>query len=210
MPARAISASKLGWYAHSASQAPIGLRPTMRSNPVTPSPSCGRIPFAGREHPWQVTMRRRAREKLDVPCVPVADEARKHVAPVPIPDPAHVGEVVAIEGGNGREARVAVEALHLSLRERLEAAEVLAEASLEELVPHHGRQRRRHAHRQSERHPLVGHPVERVEEGQVALDERLVEPSLFEVTRVLGVPHERKVSVKHQREVAVSHRRARS
>ena len=125
---------------------------------------------------------------------------------MPIPDPAHVGEVVAIEGGDGGEARVAVEALHLPLGERLESTEVLVEAAPQELVPHHRRERRRHAHRERERHPLLGHAVERVEQRQVALDERLVEPSLFEVPRVLGMPHERKVGVKHQREVAVSHR----
>ena len=82
---------------------------------------------------------------------------------------------------------------------------MLVEALAEELVLHHGRERRRHAHRQRERHPLVGDAVERVEERQVALDERLVEPALLEVPRVLRVAHEGKVRVKDEGEVALSH-----
>ncbi len=136
----------------------------------------------------------------------MAHQTGEHVAVVPVPDLAHVREVVAIEGRDRGEALVPVEALHLALRQRLEPGEVLVEALLQELVAHHGGERRCHAHREGEGHPLFGHAVERVEERQVALDERLVEPPLFEVPRVLGMPNERKVSVKHQREVAVSHR----
>ena len=83
---------------------------------------------------------------------------------------------------------------------------MLVEALPQELVPHHRRERRRHAHREREGHALRGHAVERVEQRQVALDERLVEPALLEVPRVLGMPHEREVRVQHEREVAVSHR----
>ena len=83
----------------------------------------------------------------------------------------------------------------------------MLEALAKQLVVHHRRERRREAHREREGHAVVREPIERVEERQVALDERLVEPALLEVPRVLGVPHERQVRVEDEREVAVGHER---
>jgi hypothetical protein len=45
---------------------------------------------------------------------------------------------------------------------------------------------------------LRRHPVERLEEWEVTLDERLVKPALLEVPRVLGMAHEREVRMKNE------------
>ncbi len=161
--------------------------------------------FRRREQSRQVAVGRRACHELDATRVPVLHEAREHVAAVPVPHRAHVGEVVTIEGRDRRQAAVAIEPPHLALCQPLESGEVVVKSAPQELVAHH-RGERRHAHGDRERHPVAGEPVEGIEERQVALDERLVEPPLFEVPRVLGMANEREVSVKDQREVAVSHR----
>ena len=157
------------------------------------------------EHPGQVAVRRRARDQLDPPRVPMLAECTNHVAVVALPHGAHARELLAVERRERRELGVAVEAHHLLFGELLDAREVLVEALAEELVAQHRRERRREAHRERERHPLVGEPVEDVDQRQVALDERLVEPPLLEVPRVLRVAHEGQVRVEDDREVAVRH-----
>jgi hypothetical protein len=150
----------------------------------------------------QVAVGGRARQELQAARVPVPHQARDDVPAVPVPHGPHPGEVLLVEGRDGREPLVAPETPLLLLGQGPGALEVPLEALAEERVLQHRRQGRRDAHRQREGHAVVRQAVERVEERQVTLDDRLVEPALLEVPGVLGMPHERQVRVKDEGQVA--------
>jgi hypothetical protein len=141
------------------------------------------------EEPRQVAVRRGTGEKLEPARVPVMYEAGHHIAAVAIPRPPHLRELLSVEGRDGSEERVSVEPLHLALGERLKPRKVGLEPQAKEVVLQHGGERRRHAHRKREGDALLFHAIEGVEEREVALDERFVEPPFLEVPLVLGVAH---------------------
>ena len=79
---------------------------------------------------------------------------------------------------------------------------MLGEARAEEVVGEHGRERRRDGDGEADADAVGREAVEHVEERQVRLPERLVEPALFEGPRVLGVAHPGQVRVEDERDVA--------
>ena len=89
-----------------------------------------------------------------------------------------------------------------AIREALEPAQVLHEARAEHLVPEHRQERRRERDRQRRLDPLGFKPIEHLDDRQVALDQRLVEPALLERARVLRVAHVGQVRVEQERDVA--------
>jgi len=76
-------------------------------------------------------------------------------------------------------------------------------AALEERVREHRAERRRQRHREAEVDAVVEQPVHHVDERDVGLGDRLVEPVLLEEVLVLRMPDEGEVRVEDQREVAL-------
>ncbi len=161
--------------------------------------------LARREQAGEVAVGGGGGQKLNPSSVPVPDEPGKDVAVVALPRGARARELGLVEGSDGGKVEVAVEAPDLARGQRFETREVPFEASAEERVFEHRREGRGHAHRQGEGDSVAREPIECVEQRQVALDERLVEPAFLEVASVLGVAHEGEVRMQHQREVALSH-----
>src|SRR5580700_10922249 len=122
-----------------------------------------------------------------------------------VPGASDSRQRLSVKGGDRRELRVAVKALHLALGEFFEPCQVRLEAQSEKVVLEHRCERRGYAHAEREGDPVFCHPVEGVEQREVALDQRFVEPTLLEVALVLRVADEGEVRVEHERQISSRH-----
>jgi hypothetical protein len=86
--------------------------------------------------------------------------------------------------------------------EVLEPSEPVRQTAPDQVVVQHRHQCRRERDGDATARAAVGAALEHSEEWEIALDERLDEPPLFERIFVLGMAHVRKVRVEHDREIA--------
>jgi hypothetical protein len=96
-------------------------------------------------------------------------------------------------------------AVHLLFGERDQPPEVALVTLEQELVRHHGNERRRQRHREAVVHPVVEQPVQHVHERDVGLGQRLEEPVLLEELRIFGMADVRQMGVQHGAPVAHGH-----
>ena len=95
-------------------------------------------------------------------------------------------------------------ALDLAAGEVDQPVQVPQVAVLQERIGHHREERRRERHRDAEVDALLLEPVEHLDERDVRLGDRLVEPVLLEEVLVLGMPHVGEVRVEDERQVPLA------
>ena len=157
-------------------------------------------------HERQEAVRRAAGDDLQDAVVLQPLEGSDEVALVPIvKQPPQVVEVLAVVPGERPELGIVPQPVHFLVGQLAERIETLRVPREEQLVAQHANERRRQGHRDAERDPFVDAPVEDLEQRQVRLGDRLVEPVLLEELGIFRVAHVRQVRVEHDGEDAAGH-----
>ena len=114
-------------------------------------------------------------------------------------------EEIQVVAGEVVEMTIEAGPLDLLGRQLDQLVEVVDVAALEQGIREHRDQGRGHGHRDAEVDAVGDQAVIDVDERDVGLGDRLVEPILLEEVRVLRVANERQVGMQHHRQVAFGH-----
>ena len=114
-------------------------------------------------------------------------------------------EALPVVLGERTELRIVPQAVDLLVGQLAQRVEPLRVPREEQLVAQHPHQRRGQGERDAEGDAVVDAAVEHLEERQVRLGDRLVEPVLLEELGIFRVAHVRQVRVEHDGEDAAGH-----
>ena len=158
-----------------------------------------RAPGPGVQNVRQERVRRRARHDLEVTGRLQVCEGAQNVPVQPvlvqIVDP---GEMVPVQLRRGTEGRHQRRPHEFLFRQLAQPAEVLRASLLQKRIRQHLAQRRREAHRQTERHPLLPQPAEGLQQRKVRLRDRFKQPVFLQKPGLLRVPDERQMRVQDE------------
>ena len=95
--------------------------------------------------------------------------------------------------------------LQLLVRQLDQFIEISDKSVLQQRITEHLAQRRRNRHRNSEINIVIDETLKHIEQWNISLDNRFVEPSLFQERIILRVSDERQVSMQLQTYISVCH-----
>src|SRR2546423_5949096 len=151
-------------------------------------------------------MGRGRRHEFETAVVPQSAKDGEQIA-VPIKKAlAAPAKMLVIKFGQKAQAFVVTIANNFALGQGYGAIEIPDVAFAQQLVLQHRAERRRHRHRELERHFVSDEPLHHREERDVAFRYRLEEPVFLEEFLMFRVPDKRQVRVKDEREVTGRHR----
>ncbi len=157
-------------------------------------------------HQRQVAVGRAAGDDLQLARVLELAERGEEIAVVLVGEDAPaVFQPVQVEPGELVELVVALGAVDFLVSQLDRPVERPQVTILQKLVAQHRGQRRRDRHGQPEIAAVVEQPVHHVDERDVGLGDRLVEPILLEELLVLGMTDEGKMRVKDESEITLGH-----
>ncbi len=155
-------------------------------------------------HQRQVTVGRAAGDDFEFARVLELAEGVEQIAMVlVVEDIAAVFQPVQIEPGEFVVLLVALGAVDFLVGQFDPLVHAPHITLLQKLVAQHRGQRRRDRHGEPEIATVVDQPVHHVDQRNVGLRDRFVEPIFFEEFVVLGVPDEREMRVKNESEITL-------